>query len=151
MSPPNWELYQCLKAQGRLNVLLRLSEPCASWLQQCTNIGPEDRSHIIPFVSRAMHLEWRERWKRGRFVRLSLSPEERAAILRQDDLFREADLEWERRHPKPVRPAIVLRFPPGSDCHFIVQALRTVPGTQQPTGRSRTPRDTPEWCEEFLQ
>jgi len=33
MRDRDWELYQRLKAEGRLNLLCRLSEPCASWLQ----------------------------------------------------------------------------------------------------------------------
>lgn len=127
------DLYERLKAQGRLNLLFRLSEPCALWLQQDT---PDNRSNVIPFIPRAMHLEWRERWKRGRFVRLAWSAEERGAILRQDELFRETDVEWERRHPKPVKPAVVLRFPAGADYDFIAEAGRTMLGTldtQHPT------------------
>lgn len=124
MSYCDGDLYKRLKAEGRLNLLFRLSEPCASWLKQNT---PENRSNVIPFVSRTMRLRWREQWRRGRFVRLSWPSEERAAILRQDEIFRQADAEWERRHPKPVGPGTVLRFPAGTDYDFTAEALRTPP------------------------
>jgi hypothetical protein len=65
---------------------------------------------ILKFVSRAEHLAWRARWKNGRWVRLSWTPEEREAILRQDELHRQADIEWERRHPKATAAAVVMAF-----------------------------------------
>jgi hypothetical protein len=46
---------------------------------------------ILKFVSRAEHLAWRARWKNGRWVKLSWTPEERGAILRQDELYRQID------------------------------------------------------------
>jgi hypothetical protein len=85
---------------------------------------PEGRSNVLPFVSRADHLAWREEWRRGRFVRLTWTPEERAAILRQDELFREADREWERRHPKAEARARVLFFPPQEGYDFGYEAAR---------------------------
>jgi hypothetical protein len=71
---------------------------------------PEPRSNVVLFISRSDHLFWRRRWAQGRFVRLSWTSEERAAILRQDKLYRQADIEWERRHPKTPGPAPVVRF-----------------------------------------
>jgi len=65
---------------------------------------------ILKFVSRAEHLAWRARWKNGRWVRLSWTPEERAAILRQDELYRQEDIEWDRRHPKATAGAVVMPF-----------------------------------------
>ena len=95
-SPLDWSLYTKLKAEGRLNILLRLSEPTA---MEVSGVLQEDRSpsNILPFVSRAEHLRWRRVWQQGRFVRLSWSPEERAALLRQDAIFREQDALWAAR------------------------------------------------------
>jgi hypothetical protein len=72
------------------------------------DIVPNGR--ILKFVSRAEHLTWRARWKNGRWVRLTWTPEERAAILRQDELYRQADIEWDRRHPKTTAAAAVMPF-----------------------------------------
>jgi hypothetical protein len=68
---------------------------------------------ILPFVSRADHLGWRERWKNGRWVRLSWTPEERAAILRQDEEYRHADARWELNHGPNPGGAVVLLFSRG--------------------------------------
>jgi hypothetical protein len=51
-------------------------------------------TQVLRFVSRADHLKWREQWKRGRWVRLSWPPAEQAAILRQDEEYRLADIRW---------------------------------------------------------
>jgi hypothetical protein len=118
----DWDLYRCLKAQGRLNLLCRLSESCASWLQNDA-VDPDHRPKVVPFVSRAMHLAWRERWKQGRFVRLAWTTDERAALVRQDEIFRDADLEWERRHPPAQEPAVVLQFPQLDD-EFVAGVMR---------------------------
>jgi hypothetical protein len=52
-------------------------------------------SRILKFVSRAEHLSWRARWKNGRWVKLSWTPEERSGILRQDEAYRQADARWQ--------------------------------------------------------
>lgn len=52
-------------------------------------------ARLPKFVSRAEHLAWRERWKKRTFVKLAWTPNERAAILRQDELYRQADERWE--------------------------------------------------------
>jgi hypothetical protein len=70
----------------------------------------EAGGRILKFISRAEHLAWREQRRKGRWVRLSWTPEERAAILRQDELYRQADIEWERRHPKMTATAVVMAF-----------------------------------------
>ena len=53
---------------------------------------------VLKFVSRAEHLAWRARWKNGRWVKLSWAQEERDAILRQDEEYRQADARWELNH-----------------------------------------------------
>lgn len=103
---PDWTFYTRMKAQGRLNLLLRLTEPLTIYHTEPT----EPRTNVVPFVSRVEHLLWRSVWKRGRFVRLSWPPEERAAILRQDEIFRRADAAWELRHPAPTGLATVIPF-----------------------------------------
>lgn len=45
-------------------------------------------------------------------------------ILRQDEFFCQADLEWDRRHPTPVGPARVMLFPLPRGSGFIAQAFR---------------------------
>ena len=104
-----WDLYRRLKTEGRLNLLCQLSERCASWLPNDT-VDPDERPNVVPFISRQHHLAWREQWQRGRWLKLTWTEEERAAILRQDELFRQADLEWDRQHPTAVGPAQVLFF-----------------------------------------
>jgi hypothetical protein len=94
----NWDLYRRLQSDDRLNLLCRLSEPwCVSLLER-NHASPQDRSNVIPFISRADHLGWRESWKKGRFVRLSWPDAERQAILRQDEILRQADARWAERH-----------------------------------------------------
>jgi hypothetical protein len=53
---------------------------------------------ILKFVSRAEHLAWRARWKNGRWIKLSWTPEERSAILRQDETYRQTDARWQVNH-----------------------------------------------------
>ena len=65
-------------------------------------------AQILKFVSRAEHLKWREAWKRGRWVRLSGPPAERAAILRQDEEYRLGDIRWATRHGPIPGGAVVL-------------------------------------------
>jgi hypothetical protein len=108
MNARDWDAYRRLAAEGRLNLLFRLSEPLASRLLNARPTGT--RSNVVLFISRSDHLFWRRRWAQGRFVRLSWTPEERAAILRQDELYRQADIEWERRHPKTTAAAAVMAF-----------------------------------------
>ena len=119
-----WDLHRHLSAEGRLNLLFRLSEPLASQLPHAKI--PDRSSNVLPFISREEHLWWRAQWHGGRWVRLSWTTEERAAILRQDELFREADREWERRHPATSGPAAVIRFPPGDDYDFMAEAMRSM-------------------------
>ena len=85
----DWELHRRLKAEGRLNLLFRLSEPAIVSLQKTESLTP--RPNLLPFISRADHLAWREQWRKGRWVKLSWTKEERAAILRQDERYRQAD------------------------------------------------------------
>jgi hypothetical protein len=54
-------------------------------------------TRILKFVSRAEHLAWRARWKNGRWVIRSPTPALRAAILRQDEEYRQADARWEQK------------------------------------------------------
>ena len=109
MGPVDWNLYRRLKAEGRLNILFRLSEPtCVSMLRRNEPPVP-DRPNVVRFVSRAEQLAWREQSKRGRWVRLSWPPHEREAILRQDHLFREADERWGQHHgPLPGGARLLL-------------------------------------------
>jgi hypothetical protein len=68
---------------------------------------------ILKFASRAEHLAWRERWKNGRRVKLSWTSEQRNAILRQDEEYRQADAGWELNHGPISGGARVLSFLPG--------------------------------------
>jgi hypothetical protein len=111
MSNVDWDLHRRLKAEGRLNILFRLSEPtCVSMLRPNEALLSHDRTNVIPFVSRGEQLAWREQWKRGRWVRLSWPPHEREAILRQDAIFREQDARWALRHGPIAGCARVLSF-----------------------------------------
>ncbi len=104
----DWELYRRLKAEGRLNLLFRFSEPAV-----VPSPGPETltgRSNLLPFISRAEHLAWREQWSRGRWVKLSWTQKERDAILRQDELYRQADTKWELNHGRIPGGAVVVPF-----------------------------------------
>jgi hypothetical protein len=110
MSEVDGNLHRRLAAEGRLNLLFRLSEPfCASWLKNAP-VAPEDRPKVIPFISRADHLAWRRVWVRGRWVRLSWPPDQKDAILRQDKLFREADERWAQNHGPIPGGARILDF-----------------------------------------
>ncbi len=79
--------------------------------RQTRTSGDEvESTRILKFVSRAEHLAWRERWKNGRWVKLSWTPEERNAILRQDETYRQADARWQMNHGPVPRGADVVRF-----------------------------------------
>jgi hypothetical protein len=65
---------------------------------------------ILKFVPRAEHLAWRAPWKNGRWVKLSWTAEERSAILRQDELYRQADARWELHRGRIMSGASVLPF-----------------------------------------
>jgi hypothetical protein len=103
-----WELYRRLKAEGRLNLLFRFSEPAIVSLPRAETLTP--RSNLLPFISRADHVGWREQWRKGRWVKLSWTQKERAAILRQDELYRQADAKWELNHGRIPGGAVVLPF-----------------------------------------
>jgi hypothetical protein len=104
----DWQLYRRLKAEGRLSLLFRFSEPAVAGVQ-CAEYPTSD-SNLLPFVSRAEHLAWRAQWKNGRWVKRSWTPEQRDVILRQDEAYRRADALWKVRHgPIPVG-AVVLSF-----------------------------------------
>ena len=101
---------QCHVA-GRVNLLYRLSPETPGY-----QVGPSIDvavAHVLPFVSRSDHLFFRAEWYRGRWVRLTWTPEQKAAILRQDAVFCSSDLEWSKRH-QPVDGATVVPFPPRS-------------------------------------
>lgn len=108
-SPLDWNRYRELKSEGRLNLLLRLSDPTAI---KVSGVSLENRSpsKVLPFVSRDEHLRWRRVWQQGRFVRLTWLPKERAALLRQDAIFHEQDALWKLRHGPVEGAARVLRF-----------------------------------------
>ena len=111
MSAVDWDLYRRLKAEGRLNILFRLSEPtCVSMLRRNEPPAANDRTNVLRFVSRAEQLAWRQRWTHGRWVRLSWPPHEREAILRQDAIFRDQDALWAVRHGPVEGGARVLTF-----------------------------------------
>jgi hypothetical protein len=105
----DWQLYRRLKAEGRLNLLFRFSEPAIVSLPRAQTLTP--RPNLLPFISRAEHLAWREQWKKGRWVKLSWTQKERDAILRQDELYRQADANWELNHAPIANGAKLLPFP----------------------------------------
>jgi hypothetical protein len=105
---PDWELYRRLKTEGRLNLLFHFSEPAIVWLPKAETLAP--RPNLLPFISRAEHLAWREQWRKGRWVRLSWTQKERDAILRQDELYRQADAHWELNHGRLPGGASVVPF-----------------------------------------
>ncbi len=105
----DWELYRRLKAEGRLNLLFRFSEPAVVGLPMPETLTP--RPNLLPFISRAEHLAWREQWRKGRWVKLSWTQKERDAILRQDELYRQADANWELNHGPIADRAKLLPFP----------------------------------------
>jgi hypothetical protein len=105
----DWELYRRLKAEGRLNLLFRFSEAAIVSLPKAEALTP--RRNLLPFISRAEHLAWREQWRKGRWVKLSWTQKERDAILRQDELYRQMDANWERTHGPIADGAKLLPFP----------------------------------------
>jgi hypothetical protein len=105
----DWELYRRLKAEGRVNLLFHFWEAAAAGVQY--GEAPTSRSNLLPFVSRAEHLAWRARWKNGRWVKLSWTPEQRDAIIRQDEEYRLADIRWAERHGPVAGGAIIALFP----------------------------------------
>ncbi len=66
---------------------------------------------ILTFVSRAEHLVWRQKWKNGRWCILSPTPEFRASILRQDEIYRQADAAWLLHHGPIPGGAKLVQFP----------------------------------------
>lgn len=110
----DWGLYHRLKAEGRLNLLFRLSEPFVSKFTNNWAVAPASRPNVLPFVSREEHLAWRAQWKRGRFSILSPSAELRAATLRQDETYRRADATWALRHGAEPGGATVTLFEPNA-------------------------------------
>jgi hypothetical protein len=106
---PDWELYRRLKAEGRLNLLFHFSEPAIVSLPRVETLTPPP--NLLPFISRAEHLAWREQWRKGRWVKLSWTQKERDAILRQDELYRQADANWELNHGPIADGAKLLPFP----------------------------------------
>ncbi len=99
VAPPlDWSIYSRFKAEGRINLLLRLSEPTVMKLSNVGAPAAAPAPNVITFISRAEHLRWRRNWEQGRFVILSWPPDKRAALLRQDAIFREADAEWTKEH-----------------------------------------------------
>jgi hypothetical protein len=80
-----------------------------------TSTEPHFDSQVLKFVSRAEHLAWRERWRKGRWVKLSWTPEERAAILRQDEDYRQADARWQVNHGAVAGGASILQWRDGND------------------------------------
>ena len=68
-SSAHWELYHRLKAEGRLNLLFRLSDTAVALLPLPATPAPH--SNVLPFISRAQQLAWRHQWRLGRFVRLA--------------------------------------------------------------------------------
>lgn len=107
-----WDLYRRLKEEGRLNLLFRCAEPRALRLSN-TVIPAQDRSNVLPFITRLDHLAWRAHWRRARWVMLSPPPELRKAILRQDEVYRLADEAWELRHGPIAGGAVLLQFREG--------------------------------------
>ena len=105
---PDWDLYRRLKAEGRLNLLFHLSEPAIAWLPRVQTLTT--RPNLLPFISRAEHLGWREQCRNWRWVKLSWTQEERDAVLRQDALYRQADVEWEQKHGPIADGAKLLPF-----------------------------------------
>jgi len=104
----DWQLYRRLKAEGRLNLLFRFSGRAIDSLPRAEALTP--RSNLLPFISRAEHLAWREQWRKGRWVKLSLTQKERDAVLRQDELYRQADATWELNHGRILGGASVVPF-----------------------------------------
>ncbi|HXG73099.1 MAG TPA: hypothetical protein VNJ04_21090 [Gemmatimonadaceae bacterium] len=111
VAPPlDWGVYRRFKAEGRINLLYRLSEPTAMKVWNVDAPAAAPPTNVITFISRAEHLRWRRNWQQGRFVRLAWPPDERAAVLRQDAIFREADAEWEKDHGPVPGGAKIIAF-----------------------------------------
>jgi len=106
---PDWELYRRLKAEGRLNLLFHFSEPAIVSLPRADTLRPPP--NLLPFISRAAHLAWREQCRKWRWVKLSWTQKERDAVLRQDELYRQADVRWELNHGPIADGAKLLPFP----------------------------------------
>ena len=68
------------------------------------------RGQLLKVISRAEQLAWRERWKNGRWVKLSWTSDERSAILRQDEAYRQADAKWQLHHGPVPGGASILPF-----------------------------------------
>ena len=75
-------------------------------------------------------LVWREQWRKGRWVKLSWTKKERAAILRQDELYRQADTDWELKHGPIAGGAKLLPFPkrPQPILEVVVDARGVIEG-----------------------
>ena len=73
-------------------------------------MSPLASGRLLKFISRAEHLAWRARWRTGRWCKLSWTPEERSAILRQDEAYRQADAKWQLNHGPVPGGAAVLVF-----------------------------------------
>ena len=107
-SSAHWELYHRLKAEGRLNLLFRLSDTAVALLPLPATPAPH--SNVLPFISRAQQLAWRHQWRLGRFVRLACPAEDREVISRQLEAFRQADAKWEMMHGPVPGGARILRW-----------------------------------------
>jgi hypothetical protein len=90
-------------------------------------------AQVLKFVSRTDHLKWREQWKRGRWVRLSWPPEERAAIPRQDEEYRLVDIRWAVRHGSVAGGAIIAVFPQSGD-RLAAHEHETLPNIEAKSG-----------------
>jgi hypothetical protein len=55
-------------------------------------------AEILTFVSRATTLRWRQRWSLGRWVRVTWTAEEQAAIRVKQEEYRRADAKWAASH-----------------------------------------------------
>jgi hypothetical protein len=91
----DWELYRRLKSEGRLNLLFLIFGTRDCFVPEARNSTARERP---AFHLPSEHLAWRERWRKGRWIKLSWSPEERSAILRQDEAYRQANARWEHNH-----------------------------------------------------
>jgi hypothetical protein len=90
---------------------------------------------VLKFISRAEHLAWRARWKKGRWVKLSWTPEQRDAILRQDEAYGQADARWELIHGPVPGGASILHWRREPDAVMqIEEALRANATADEVTG-----------------
>ena len=74
--------------------------------QQSTH-GKQPNLHVNP-SRKLVTPPSRERWKKGRWVKVSWTPEQRDAILRQDEEYRQADARWALNHGPAPGGAVVL-------------------------------------------